>query len=48
MNNTSYITEQEFECIKRLPLGYSAKQIGRELNISFRSVRPIFRELRNA
>lgn len=37
-NRKSYITGQEFECIKRLPMGKSAKSISQDLKISPRTV----------
>lgn len=41
-NRKSYITYQEFECIKRLPLGKTAKNISRDLKISHRTVEGYF------
>ncbi len=38
----SYITLQEFECIKRLPLGKTAKEIAHDLKISHRTVEGYF------
>lgn len=37
-NYTSHMTAQEFECIKRLPSGKTAKNIALELGISHRTV----------
>lgn len=37
-NIKSYVTAQEFECIKRLPLGKSTKDIAHDLTISHRTV----------
>jgi len=39
---TSYITPQELECIKRLPLGKTAKDISFDLKISHRTVEGYF------
>lgn len=41
-NKKSYITRQEFECIGRLPLGKTAKDISRDLKISHRTVEGYF------
>lgn len=41
-NRKTYITLQEFECIKRLPLGKTAKDIAYDLNISPRTVESYF------
>jgi DNA-binding CsgD family transcriptional regulator len=38
----SYITLQELECIKRLPLGKTAKEIARDLKLSHRTVESYF------
>lgn len=38
----SYITPQEYECIKRLPSGKTSKDIARDLNISHRTVEGYF------
>jgi DNA-binding CsgD family transcriptional regulator len=42
----SYLTAQEYECIRLLPLGLSAKNIGRKLNISFRTVEKYFERIK--
>lgn len=43
----SYLTPQEYECIKQLPLGLTAKQIARNLIISHRSVEKYFERVKN-
>lgn len=45
-NRVSYITQKEYECIRQLPYGLSAKQIGRALNISQRTVEQYFERVR--
>lgn len=39
---SSYVTPQEYECIKRLPSGKTSKEIARDLNISHRTVEGYF------
>lgn len=41
-NRKSYITHKELDCIKRLPLGKTAKDISRDLKISHRTVEGYF------
>lgn len=42
----SYLTLKEYSCIRLLPAGLSAKQIGRTLNISHRTVEQYFERIK--
>ena len=41
-NKKTYLTMQEYACIKQLPLGKTAKEIGRDLKLSYRTVEGYF------
>jgi DNA-binding CsgD family transcriptional regulator len=42
----NYITLKEFACIRQLPMGRSAKQIGQDLKISYRTVEQYFERVK--
>ncbi len=46
-NRSSYITMQEYHCLQKLKLGYSAKEIARFLNISPRTVEEYFLRIKS-
>lgn len=46
-NRSSYITSKEYECLQKLKMGYTAKEIGRGLKISPRTVEEYFLRIKN-
>lgn len=45
-NHKSYITLKEYECIKQIPLGLSAKEIAKRLKLSPRTVEQYFERVK--